>query len=173
MTVAHNLYLTEFGLLQDQAEATWAEFRRKFGFPNDPPLPIEMLARQGFGLNSAARRLRSSGPREAGRLSVADKAIYVDERCSMAQRSFVLAHELAHWILHEKHGLSHFQDNLSLHAMLRSSCTATKKEQARLREVEANDLAAALLIPGSMLQASAEGYAIINDQVLVKLAGSF
>jgi Zn-dependent peptidase ImmA (M78 family) len=171
------LNLTDFNLLQAQAEDILARFREKYGFPKELPVPVEMIARALLGLRCEPRKLGRLGNRSVGALSIDDRVIYVDERCNRHQYLFTVAHESGHWVLHEGNHCSqlHFGNaqDIPLSHILRSTRARTKKEKARLREIEANRFAGALLIPSSFLSSEAENYEVIDATAIGELARAF
>lgn len=94
--------------------------------------------------------------REDGNEGDSGYAIYVNKNHSYERRRFTIAHELAHFILHEdKIGDGIFDD-----ALYRSGLS-------NKLEVEANKLAADILMPFSLLVPKIEG-GIININKLAK-----
>jgi Zn-dependent peptidase ImmA (M78 family) len=170
-------HITQLRLMQEQAEEILASYRDKFGHPITIPVQPEVIARALFGLRIETSSLSHVEQRVCGALSVDEKTIYVDTHCTWRQRSFAVAHELGHWILHEDHQASQLDvgesQAISLSQILLSRRARTKKEQARLREIEANRFAAALLVPYTLLMEQVSKFAIIDAQVIGNLAHKF
>jgi hypothetical protein len=170
-------HITQLRLIQQQAEEILASYRDQFSHPITMPVQPEVIAQALFGLRIETSNLGRFGQRVCGALSVDEKTIYVDTLCSWRQRSFAVAHELGHWILHEDHQASQLDvgesQAISLSQILLSRRARTKKEQARLREIEANRFAAALLVPYTLLMEQVSKFAIIDAQVIGNLARTF
>lgn len=168
---------TDFKVVQAPAEKILALSRERFGFPNSPPVPVEMIAQALFGLRCESRKLGGLGNRTVGALSKDNRIIYVDERCTWHQYIFAVAHEIGHWVLHE--GNHYFKlpfDNgqtIPLSRILGSARAKTKEKKAKFRETEANRFAGALLIPRPFLSSEAEKYEVIDAEAISELAKAF
>lgn len=169
--------LTEFELLQIQAEDILAQFRRKYGFPNSPPVPVEMVAEALFGLRRESGRFDRWNRQSLGGLCVDDRIVFVDDRFHWSQQIFGVAHEIGHWVLHEGRCCSELHlggtPSIPLRHVVGSMSARTRKRKARLRETEANRLAEALLIPRSFLFSMAKGYDVIDATAIRELATAF
>jgi hypothetical protein len=140
----------------------------------EPPVPVESIADSHYGLLVAEHRdLREvAGAPEAARLSgvlLPDlREIWIDEAeaaRSPGRRRFTIGHELGHWVIHCRMGAT-----ASEHAV---RCRPTQiREQAGAEncerpsgprviddsgyppeELDANQFAAALLMPGGLVRA--------------------
>jgi hypothetical protein len=168
--------LTEFDSIQTEAEFLVASFQQRYGFPLAPPVPVEIIANALCGLRREFRRIGHVDNETLGALWADGGVIFVDDRCTHRQRYlFTVAHEIGHWVLHEGNGARHFDLSkpVPLSHVLGSRSARTKKERARLREVEANKFAAALLMPRSFLLKEAEKHDIIDQAAIAQLARSF
>lgn len=169
--------LTEFNLLQTQAEDILGLFRERFGFPDSPPVPVEMIARFLLGLRCESGRFARWDERSVGGLCLDDRIVFADERFNWNQYIFGVAHEIGHWVLHEGNCCSqlHFGPGQSMPAnhLLSSMSAKTKKQKARLREIEANRFAGALLIPRSFLFSQAIPHEVIDAKAVRQLARLF
>jgi hypothetical protein len=175
MNMSQYFDLRQFECLQLQAENTLARFQGRFGFPNSPPVPIEMIAQALYGLRCESRKLGRFGNHTLGALSVEDGILYVDERCNRHQYVFAVAHEVGHWALHEDKQKLELSSNTQIIPLwrFRSTQAKTKKEKARLREVEADQFASALLMPRPFLFLEVKKYKIIDAKVVRELAQLF
>ena len=170
--------LTEFGLIQSQAEFLVASFRGKYGFPVAPPIPVEMIAKDLFGLRREFRRLGDEGNETLGALCVGEKVILVDDRCTHRQRYlFTLGHEIGHWVLHGGNKAVRLMvegpEQLPVTNLLGSASERTAKARARLRDIEANRFAAALLMPRDFLREEAKKHAVLDQAAVAQLARAF
>lgn len=172
-----HLNLTQFDWLEAQADHILTLYYEERGFPCHPPVLVEMIAHELFGLRCEYRKLGSLGNKTVGALSVTDGVIYVDERCNRHQCLFTVAHEIGHHVLHEGHHCYclHFGDKIQipLTQVLRSARATVKSETKRLREIEANQFAGALLIPSSLLLREAAKYPVIDAEAMGELARVF
>jgi Zn-dependent peptidase ImmA (M78 family) len=176
LIVSRFLDITSFNCLQETAEDLVTQFRARFGFPNCPPVPVEMIAQASFGLKCELVRFRLGHRHTLGALSVEHKIIYGDERNHHRQGYvFTLAHEIGHWVMH-KHSLCQDHGNcgiVPLRSVLASTRAKTKRDKSRLSEIEANRFAAALLMPHSFLASAAREYAVIGARAVRELARVF
>ena len=168
--------LTVFYSIQIEAERILAQFRARFGFPFGPPVPIEIIA-QAMGLQC---RVRNSDELcgYTGGLSIENQAIYTSDDCAWNRRTFTVAHEVGHWMLHEGHmsPLCAGSDKaIPLSCLLGSNqgWAARKGVDDRVREAEADKLGATLLMPCSFLFPEAAKYKTINAQSIRELAKTF
>jgi hypothetical protein len=175
MNMSQYFDLTQFECLQLQAEKTLARFQRRFGFPNSPPIPVEMIAQALYGLRCESRKLERFSKSRLGVLSVEDGILYTDERCNRHRSVFTIAHEIGHWVLHEDKQWLELPDNTGMIPIWRSRSTQakTEKKKARLREIEANQFASALLMPRAFLFSEAKKYKIIDAEAVCELAHLF
>jgi rfaE bifunctional protein nucleotidyltransferase chain/domain len=129
------------------------------------PVPILDIAERLFALRCDVENLRGKLEHASGALIADKRWVILNKRQSLSRRSFTLAHELAHWLIdHEEfeqgeHGLEHISG---------SRC----KEES-LREIRANQVAAALLMPKHMILTEASRYAGIGDAEMAELAFTF
>ncbi len=168
--------ITQFGVIQDKAEDVVYSFRKAFDFPSQPPIPVEMIARELLGLRIVTRRLGKFGGNTLGALSVEEKIIYVDVRSNWHQRLFTIAHEIGHWVLHRNNKLEHnipITGVSDLDWSLSSSRTNKKSSKEKLWELEANRFAEALLIPREFLYTGCRSFEVIDANAVYKLKGIF
>jgi len=134
-----------------------AEFEASYGYDGGLPVPVEEIA------DSLARLLvrdvedlSQIGGAPAGRklsgilLCEPTNTIFVDAaeaRRSPGRRRFTVAHELGHWYLHATHQPGERFERF---------CRGEDLKSTRSREGEANEFAAALLMPEQLLGETAE-----------------
>ena len=110
-----------------------------------PPVQTVPLARalglEVFHANNWPDDLSGMIVKEPKRESKTGYVIYVNKRHHVNRRRFTTAHEIAHFILHEKH----IGDGITDDALYRSRLTGGM-------EAEANRLAADILMPWHLLQ---------------------
>lgn len=173
MTSSH-LFLTEFSEIQIEASNQVALFKKEFGFPDSPPIPVEMLARCQLGLRLEYQRLDSNFK---GSLSVEQKTIFVNTLCSHTQRRFTVAHEIGHWVLHDgNESLPEIIGDVCtvpIRRILRSTDAKTKKFELARKESEANVFARSLLIPKSFLTTITSEFSVIDSDSIRELANAF
>lgn len=163
--------LTRFRLLQEQAEIIRSTFERRYGFCG-LPVPVEILLKALFGFRTETCALRSLHDQTAGALSVSERVIYVDERCTKHQYVFALAHEMGHLVLHHGKG-SHIAENTLISQALASIGAKKAATQRYYMEKEADQFAAALLIPSAILLAEAKKYAVIDEYAVAEMTRKF
>lgn len=165
--------VTQFRLIQSEAETILSAFERQCDFPAIHPVPIEMIASAHFGLVIESRKLKDPHERTVGALSKEKRTIYVDERCNRYQYRFAVAHEIGHWVMHECNFHLRIYDDVTLGQIIGSATKTNKKEEKANREFEANQFAAALLIPCSMLFEASHKHTVIDGNAAVSLAKEF
>lgn len=111
----------------------------------EPPVKVIDIARN-YGLLVKEVDLGSFGPRIAGFIDPKQEVIYVNKKDSAAKQAFTVAHELAHWLMHQKE--LHSEPNK--YAVLYRSPLG--KPQNDPVEKQANAFAARLLVPKDMLE---------------------
>ena len=109
----------------------------------DKPVAITDLARK-FGLEVWRSKL-PTGVSGAIRRENGGYAIYANQDDSLTRRRFTYAHELAHFLLHREQIGDGISDNLLLRSNLANNL-----------EVEANKLAADILMPSDIVNELAE-----------------
>ncbi len=171
------IHVTQYRLIQEQAENVIALCQEKYGFPNHPPVPVEMIARALFGLQVSNCKLGQLGKSTTCALAIDDREILVDERCGRNQRNFGIAHEIGHWVLHTEHPsflnpVWGSQPEI-INRMLGSNQATKKTRATALQGVEGNRFAAALLIPHPFLLTEAKRIGVINAGAVIKLAKIF
>jgi Zn-dependent peptidase ImmA (M78 family) len=110
-------------------------------FITSPPISLEDIA-EGEGLNIAVTEFEES--EISGFIDFEKKLILVNKYDSTSRQRFTIAHELGHWILHQKE----LQNNRDLVVLYRRSID----NETDPLEQEANFFAANLLVPISFLQ---------------------
>jgi hypothetical protein len=141
------------------AQDLLAEFDDGYGLGEVPPSPVEEIAGSLLLLDVVEVddiRTVDGAPQDAGRISgmltTTDRTIWVDrvesER-SQGRRRFTVAHELGHWLLHAQRGT---KDNYK--RFCRTPDLDPDVESAK-QEREANEFAAALLMPEEIVSAIA------------------
>lgn len=146
---------------EDEASLLLAEYGNIHGYVSEPPIPIDDIVEEHFKIAVEYRDLRKEFPEwdVHGAIYVNSKKIAVDQRLvpeanpSMLGRyRFTLAHELAHWRLH-RHLYMHRANeptllqngNIRPDHIFRSNSSDPK-------EVQANRLAACILMPREMIK---------------------
>jgi hypothetical protein len=146
----------------DEAALLLAEYGQEHGIVTAPPIPIDEIIEEHLKIAVEIRNLRAEYPEGdvLGAIYFNDKRIAIDQSlvpedfpAMRGRYRFTLAHELAHWRLHRHLYLRRVGERTLLptvqarpdHVLRRSSHTDPK-------EVQANRLAAALLMPREMLK---------------------
>lgn len=145
----------------DEAAVLLAEYANARGQVSDPPVPIDDIVEEHFGIVIEYRDLQVEFPEGdvQGAIYVNSKKIVVDHRLvpednpSMLGRyRFTLAHELAHWRLHRHLYLR--RDNEP--ALIKSGDArpdhVMRSRSSDFKEVQANRLAACILMPREMIK---------------------
>lgn len=125
-----------------------------------PPVPIVEIARNE-GLLVKEVDLGSFGDRVAGFIDPMQKIIYVNEKDKAPRQAFTVAHELAHWLLHQEKLHSEPNKYAVLYRM------PLGKTQDKI-EKEANALAGRLLVPRNLLDKYKNGS---NIATIAKIFG--
>lgn len=112
-------------------------------FVFEAPVPIVEVARN-YGLLVKEVDLGNFGDRVAGFIDPLQKIIYVNEKDKPPRQAFTVAHELAHWLMHQDH--LHSEPN-KYAVLYRMPLGKTEDEV----EKEANAFAARLLVPRDLL----------------------
>lgn len=96
--------------------------------------------------------------------------IGINETHPLVRQRFTLAHEIGHYVLHR--GQSELFIDKNFTAVFRDSRSSSGEHRA---EIQANQFAAALLMPRSLLEAeiSARGFDLGDEWALEKLAADF
>lgn len=146
----------------DEAALLLAEYGQEHGIVTAPPIPIDEIVEEHLKIAVEIRDLRTEYPEGdvLGAIYFNDKRIVIDQSlvpedfpAMRGRYRFTLAHELAHWRLHRQLYLRRAGERTLLpmvptrpdHVLRRSSHTDPK-------EVQANRLAAALLMPREMVK---------------------
>lgn len=125
---------------QDKADQVLSE-----NLVTEPPVKVTDIARN-YDLLVEEVDLGSFGARVAGFIEPKQKVIYVNKKDKPYRQAFTVAHELAHWLMHQD--LLHSQTDK--YAVLYRSPLGAPSED--LVEKEANAFAARLLVPKDMLK---------------------
>jgi Zn-dependent peptidase ImmA (M78 family) len=95
-------------------------------------------------------------------------AIVVNRRQNLPRQRFTIAHEIGHYLLHDKHGEIHVDRAFALKFRRGSMPVGSDPE-----EIQANAFAAALLMPKDLLKADLLSYercGVIDDTTIQTLA---
>jgi Zn-dependent peptidase ImmA (M78 family) len=125
------------------------------------PVPVEKLANAlGAEVRRHAFEDDTSGMliRDAGRVIIAVNSAHAESR-----QRFTIAHEIGHWILHRGRSLV-VDATIKVNLRAKSSGFASQRE-----ETEANQFAAALLMPTASVQSLYEKTS--NGQTLDRIVG--
>jgi len=130
----------------------------------EPPVPIERIVK-GHGITLQSGDLGDvSGllARSAGKTIIGVNAIHPPTR-----RRFTIAHEFAHYILHE--GMhSHVDKGYRVNFRSAESSAGT-----HVPEIEANVFAASILMPKDFLDRDEAEFALDNDEAVQRLAARY
>lgn len=131
-----------------------------------PPIPVKSIA-ENLGVRVKSYDL---GDNVSGVLVVKQGigTIGVNEKDPPVRKRFTIAHELGHYILHQKKSDLFIDKKYKVH--FRDSKSTTGEYQ---NEREANAFAAALLMPQNMLIADLERYEISDDKAVSNLARKY
>jgi len=145
--------------IQTQVEQTLAQ-----AAITEPPIPVERIARmEGIRLRFVPFEGDLSGmiAPEDEHMVVGVNALH-----PLVRQRFTIAHELGHYFLHQRDRL--FVDR-SFQAMRRDGRSS---QGVDLREIEANEFAAELLMPSEMLKRDVDGTALdlVDDETIRALA---
>lgn len=134
---------------------------------------LSSLAWQLCGIRCAFTALSA----RKSRLVLKERAIFIDEQCTPRESSLEIARHLGHLLLHENFEVNEWSANRSLLVQLRKVLGSNKavktKDKTRLRAREADQFAAALLVPRKRLYAQAQQYPIIDSIAADLLARYF
>lgn len=112
-------------------------------FVVEAPVPIVEIARN-YGLLVKEVDLGNFGDRVAGFIDPLQKIIYVNEKDKPPRQAFTVAHELAHWLMHQ----DKLQSEPNKYAVLYRMPLGKTEDEI---EKEANAFAARLLVPRKLL----------------------
>jgi len=168
-------------LIERQAEALFLEFSDRDGALARPPVPVYLIAEHLLGVclktyeagKTQEPDLRRG--RKVGLLLPKEGLIAINQHCPTPLSRFTVAHEIGHWLLHvekEKQRLSTKRSN-RLSCFLHSTRIKDQRKKARYQEMEANQFAAALLMPRSLLSTIAQTYSHIDTDAISRLADVF
>jgi Zn-dependent peptidase ImmA (M78 family) len=134
------------GLSRDQVESRAAEILHAHGLNSIPIDPVELANREGIKVHNA----KFSEPNIAGLIAKRGTAssVLVENDDSPYRKRFTIAHELAHYFLHLKSD-GEFVDTPT--DLQRASSNPEGASPCRI-EVEANQFAAALLMPAELVK---------------------
>lgn len=164
---------SRFRRIEHEVEFLLSEHAQKTNRKIQPPIPVEDIAEKHLCLNIQIDNLQAYGDKVIGLLVPQEKLILIDERCSENQFLFTVSHEIGHWCMHAKTGTRNsFLDRPeSLFSFSRAK-RSRSREIANI-EAEANQFAAALLIPRRVFIRLAAGYGFLDDFAIVNLAKRF
>jgi Zn-dependent peptidase ImmA (M78 family) len=169
--------LTQFDVVQQQAEVVLSCYRKRFGLPNVVPAPVEIIAKELFGLDILDLKMERYGKRAKGGLSVGASAIVKDPTLNWRQFRFLVAHEIGHLVLHQKKvieiDLEGERKEYRLEWPLESETCKGQKVREKTAETEANRFAAALLLPSQPLHEAMKRYRVIDAQAISELKEEF
>ncbi len=112
---------------------------------SEPPVKVTDIARN-YGLLVEEVDLGSMGYRVAGFIDPIQKVIYVNQKDRSYKKAFTVAHELAHWIMHN----DKLHSEPDKYAVLYRTPLGVPQEDPV--EKGANAFAARLLVPKDMLK---------------------
>lgn len=134
-----------------------ARLVEKFRFTH-PPINPEAIA-EGMGVDVLFASFKGEWDRKvAGFYDVRQRVIYINKRDNPSRKTFTIAHELGHHILHQEYAKSE-----NYHYMPRNNDYHGEKP---VEEKEADEFAANLLVPLSMLRKYS---GVANDFELAQL----
>lgn len=132
-----------------------------------PPVPVERLV-QDIG---ARLKFEPFEGDVSGMLFRRGEEVVVGVNAThpLVRQRFTIAHELGHYFLHENQGDLFVDRSARVHWRDANSGTATQKQ-----EIEANQFAAALLMPEDMIHVEAQKCAAFSeDELIATLAERF
>lgn len=138
-----------------------ARHAREVGTPVTLPVPIELIIEKTYRLQILSEEIdEPTGSMILGALAPASRLIVLNSRHQamfdhwIGPERFTLAHELAHWIYDaddpDQLSFEHIDSTTQLFCYHRDATALS--EQTRVREVNANKLAANLLLPEPLMQ---------------------
>lgn len=146
----------------DEAALLLAEYGRERGIITAPPIPIDDIVEEHLKILVEFRDLRAEYPEGdvLGAIYFNDKRIAIDRSlvpedfpAMRGRYCFTLAHELAHWRLHRHLYLRPAGERTLLPAVpARADHVHRRSSHIDPKEVQANRLAAALLMPREMIK---------------------
>lgn len=141
---------------QDKADQVLTD-----NFVLEPPVKVTDIARN-YGLLVEEVDLGSFGDRIAGFIDPKQKIIYVNKKDRPYRQAFTVAHELAHWLMHN----DKLHSQPDTYAVLYRAPLGAPQED--IIEKEANAFAARLLVPKGMLETYKE---TINISTIASIFG--
>jgi len=146
----------------DEAALLLAEYGRELGIVTAPPIPIDDIVEEHLKIVVEFRDLRAEHPEGdvLGAIYFDDKRIAIDQSlvpedfpAMRGRHRFTLAHELAHWRLHRHLYLRRAGERTLLPTTpARADHVLRRSSHVDPKEVQANRLAAALLMPREMVK---------------------
>lgn len=146
----------------DEAALILAEYGREHGIVTAPPIPIDDIVEEHLKIVVEFRDLRAEYPEGdvLGAIYFNDKRIAIDQSlvpeefpAMRGRYRFTLAHELAHWRLHRHLYLRRAGERTLLPTVpARADHVLRRSSHIDPKEVQANRLAAALLMPREMVK---------------------
>ena len=146
----------------DEAALLLAEYGREHGIVTAPPIPIDDIVEEHLKIVVEFRDLRAEYPEGdvLGAIYFNDKRIAIDQSlvpeefpAMRGRYRFTLAHELAHWRLHRHLYLRRAGERTLLPTVpARADHVLRRSSHIDPKEVQANRLAAALLMPREMVK---------------------
>lgn len=136
-------------------------YSRETGWAPSLPVPIEHVVEAQYDLAILWEELpEEPGAVVLGALSPAERTIQLNERHLdlfeqvVGPEAFTLAHELAHWLYDvDDPGQGQLFATTPDPVFCRGPAGATDSDAVRLREINANKLAACLLLPAPLVRA--------------------
>jgi Zn-dependent peptidase ImmA (M78 family) len=173
--VGQHLYPTQFRLIEEEVENTLLAYGDKYDRVASPPVPVEMVAERLLDLRCEIAKLGRYGQEVLGVLLADQKRLLIDERCTETQYYFTVAHEIGHWLLHIplNPDKAFIDTSNTITTLLRSTGEKSRSKKTTRAEIEANQFAAALLLPRSLLMTTISQYTVINADAVTQLAISF
>lgn len=150
-----------------EIEGTAEDFITRFGIAK-PPVPVEQIAGE-LGLSIEYIEV---GNNVSGVLVMSGDTgtIGINKNNPRVRQRFSIAHEIAHYCLHRDSSDLFIDDNFNIQFRDDASSTGEKR-----KEIQANMLAASLLMPCSLLAQEIERghFDLADDTQLAQLAGLF
>lgn len=145
----------------DEASLILAEYGRVYSIVTAPPIPIDEIVEEYLKITVEFRDLRTEYPEGdvLGAIYFNEKRIAVDQSlvpedfpAMRGRYRFTLAHELAHWRLHRHLYLRRAGERTLLPGATGRPDHVLRSRQTDPKEVQANRLAASLLMPREMVK---------------------
>lgn len=164
---------TQFHLIQEVAESIFRSACSRLALPCSPPVPVELIANAEFGLKCCVDSSDDNWKGHIAALNPLTAEIRLAPFSKPSTRAFAVAHEVGHWVLHERRGEYKLRGGMHPGALLASAGARTPEARQRLQEAEANLFAAALLAPRQLLLDEALRFVYVDKPAVNQLAEQF